>query len=83
MDELHVGSIVHHVIFLPAEAGEPGSKDTFVCEAAIVTKIRDREQEVVDLQVFPNGSVLEEEAEVPHGRGEEMWHYISECWTGS
>lgn len=83
MDDLHVGSLVHHVIFLPAEEEEPDSTDTFVCEAAIVTKIRDREQGVVSLRVFPDGSVVEEASEVPHGTTDGTWHHISECWTGS
>jgi hypothetical protein len=83
MDELHVGSIVHHLLYMPIEEGDDPDANVFVCEAAIVTKIADREQGIVSLYILPEASVHEEALQVPHGTTDETWHSISECWTGA
>jgi len=82
MDALHVGLGVHHVLDMPADE-ENGLE--VICEAALVTKIRRKEEGVVSLFVFPEGSETCEATGVAHSLALEdgTWHFISECQTDS
>ena len=83
MDELHVGSIVHYLHILPADDEHP--EDDPICEAAIVTKIHNKEKGLVSLLIFPALSEMEEE-EAAHGVSlttGDTWHFLSECPIGS
>jgi hypothetical protein len=82
MDALHVGLGVHHILFLPAD--EESGPHT-ICEAALVTRIRSKEEGVVSLCVFPEGSEIIDASNAAHSLTLEdgTWHFISECQTGS
>ena len=85
MDELHVGLSVHHVLNLPVDPTDEESDTQAVCEAALVTRIWSKEEGVVSLRVFPEGSEIVEARNVPHSLALEdgTWHFISECQTHS
>jgi hypothetical protein len=55
------------------------------CEAALVEKIRNPQEGIVSLRVFPEGSEIVEASKVPHSLALEdgSWHFISECPTHS
>jgi hypothetical protein len=82
MDALHVGLGVHHVLLLPADE-ENGLE--VICEAALVAKIRRKEEGIVSLFVFPEGSEITTVGNVAHSLTLEdgTWHFISECQTDS
>jgi hypothetical protein len=81
-DALHVGLSVHHLLFLPEE---DKSELQAVCEAALVTSIRRKEEGVVSLSVFPEGSEIVTVGNVAHSLAlkHDTWHFISECQTDS
>jgi hypothetical protein len=79
-DQLHVGSIVHHLNVLPPDDEHP---DEFpLCEAALVTQIYHRETGLAGLRIFPEGCEVKEKV-AAHGTTDGSWHFLCECPTGS
>jgi hypothetical protein len=64
---------------------EENELEAIICEAALVTKIRSKEEGIVSLCVFAEASEIFHATGVAHSLALEdgTWHFISECQTDS